>query len=632
MSTIFGLFNRNNKNIINKSIILDMDDALSYWESDDKGIWSADSITLAHKMLWSTPESKLEHLPRVVQHKNHIITITMDARLDNREELVKIFHMTGCSIGQITDSELVLMAYKKWGENCPQYLLGDFVFAIWDEKKQQLFCVRDHVGIKSFYYYLSDDIFIFSNDIRGLISHSQIDQQYNDRAIAMYLSEDIGFYDTRDTFFKKIQKLPAATSMIISKEDVLETGYWDIENIAKIKYKRHEEYVGKLRELLIDAVKVRLRTDYPVASHLSGGIDSSSISVLAAREQKKKSQPLYAFNWIETPDEPYDPDYHEWGFASQLVKLENIEQKNIKLTPEFVSEMYDEIDISKEDLIDFGEYLVRDEAHKYEIRTLLSGWGGDELISYDGYAYLSGLLWTGHFAKAIKEITYLYQGTKYKYLRILKRVFREMMYPLFYKQMAGFYQEEKSDYDPYTFIQDSFAVFAREQSFKKLKFHPGVHNEQKVLYFKGRLLQRIESWASSAYEKKLEYSYPLLDKRIVEFALAIPEEMYATREGHQRYLYRSAISDFLPKNICWKTKIGEVEHGKAWVKLWNEALIVWMKRNEKIEDNENDYIDRSKIIKRIKLYLENKQNKVEDDIGNSTIVSSILLLNLKTKE
>ncbi len=165
-----------------------------------------------------------------------------------------------------------------------------------------------------------------------------------------------------------------------------------------------------------------------------------------------------------------------------------------------------------------------------------------------------------------------------------------------------------------------------------MKFHPGVHNEQKVLYFKGRLLQRIESWASSAYEKKLEYSYPLLDKRIVEFALAIPEEMYATREGHQRYLYRSAISDFLPKNICWKTKIGEVEHGKAWVKLWNEALIVWMKRNEKIEDNENDYIDRSKIIKRIKLYLENKQNKVEDDIGNSAIVSSILLLNLKTKE
>ena len=150
-------------------------------------------------------------------------------------------------------------------------------------------------------------------------------------------------------------------------------------------------------QTLSDAVKVRLRTVFPVASHLSGGLDSSAIAVLAARELEKRNQPLYAFNWVETPDREHDPDLPEWGFATRLVSLENIEQKNIRLTAEFIAEMYDKIDISTDDITYFlEECLVRDEAEKYNVRTFLSGWGGDELISYDGYAYLSGLFWQGH--------------------------------------------------------------------------------------------------------------------------------------------------------------------------------------------------------------------------------------------
>ena len=631
MSTIFGIFNRNNKEV-ERSTVQHLNHTLSYWDPDDEGIWVKGSILLGHRMLWNTPESKLEHLPHTISSDNQTFVITIDARLDNRETLAEQLELSSHLLPKTTDSELILAAYRKWGEECPKYLLGDFIFVIWDANKKLLFCARDHIGVKPFYYHLSDDLFVFSNDIRGVIAHPEISKKYNERSIAMFLAGDFGFYDEKDTFFKEIRKLPAAASLTVTADSALESVYWNIEDISEIHYDSYEVYVEKLRELLSDAVKVRLRTSYPVASHLSGGLDSSAIAVLAARELEKNHQPLYAFNWVETPDREHDPDLPEWGFATRLASLENIEQKNIRLTAEFIAEMYDRIDIGKEDITYFwDEYLVRDEAEKYKVRTLLSGWGGDDLISYDGYAYLSGLFWQGRFAKAIKEISTLYQDKNYKYLRTVKRALKELLYPLFYKQISGLYKK-KSEFDPLEFTQEPFLSFARELSFPDAGFPLGAHNEQKALFTGGHIVQRIENWASSAFEKKLEYSYPLLDKRIVEFALGVPEDLFACKEGHQRYFFRSAISDLLPENIVWAAKNGEPEHGKVWNSLWYEALRLWMEKNEKILENRNCYTDREKMIRRIKKYFTNQKNGVEDNLGSSRIVSSILLANLKNRK
>ncbi len=255
---------------------------------------------------------------------------------------------------------------------CPKHLLGDFVFVTWDENKQQLFCARDHIGIKPFYYHLSDDLFVFSNDIRGLVSYPGDSKRYNNKTIAMFLAGDSGCHDERDTFFEAIQKLPAASSLTITKDIVAESIYWDFKDITEVHYDTFEEYTEKLKELLCNAVQARLRTVYPVASHLSGGIDTSAIAVLAARELEARGQPLYAFNWVETPEGQYDPDMAEWGFAAQLASQENIEQKNIRLTADFISKMYDKIDISKDDISYFwGEYLVRDEAKIAAIPSIL---------------------------------------------------------------------------------------------------------------------------------------------------------------------------------------------------------------------------------------------------------------------
>ena len=138
MSGIFGIYNRNG-DPVSPEIVEKILAALSSWKPDDSGTWINGPVALGHTMLWNTPESKLERLP----HSTENLCITIDARLDNREELVGKLEMYSRPLEKITDSDLVLAAYSKWGEGCPQHLLGDFAFAIWDGNDNKLFCARE---------------------------------------------------------------------------------------------------------------------------------------------------------------------------------------------------------------------------------------------------------------------------------------------------------------------------------------------------------------------------------------------------------------------------------------------------------------------------------------------------------
>ena len=156
MSGILGILNRDGR-AIKSELVEKMHHNMSTWNPDVKHIYLSNSVALGHAMLWNTPESKYENLPL----ESHACVLTMDARIDNRDELFMELDLPDKPLGEIGDSEFILAAYIKWGEECPKYLLGDFSFALWDEQKQQIFCARDHVGVKQFYYYVSDDIFVF---------------------------------------------------------------------------------------------------------------------------------------------------------------------------------------------------------------------------------------------------------------------------------------------------------------------------------------------------------------------------------------------------------------------------------------------------------------------------------------
>src|SRR6267142_1308347 len=165
MSAIVGFYGRDGQPV-DRADLERMTASLAHRGPDAAGVWNNGPVGLGHRMLWTTPESLHEQLP--LTSKSGDLVITADARIDNRDELITALGLAHWAHGEIPDSELILRAYEQWGEDSPKRLLGDFAFAIWDERRQTLFCARDHCGVKPFYYYQSARALLFASEIKAL--------------------------------------------------------------------------------------------------------------------------------------------------------------------------------------------------------------------------------------------------------------------------------------------------------------------------------------------------------------------------------------------------------------------------------------------------------------------------------
>ena len=183
MSGIAGALNLNGRPLEREDMAR-MVQSIAHRGPDGSGVWSEGAVGLGHRMLWTTPESLNEKLPLADGARN--MAITADARIDNRDELFDALNVDG-QRDEISDSELILLAYQRWGERCPERLQGDFAFAIWDGVNQLLFCARDHMGVKPFHYYRSSQAFIFASEIKALFALPEVSPRINESRLADYL-------------------------------------------------------------------------------------------------------------------------------------------------------------------------------------------------------------------------------------------------------------------------------------------------------------------------------------------------------------------------------------------------------------------------------------------------------------
>lgn len=621
MSGIFGIFDRNGKSVDKKNVET-MLEAMSYWNPDDNGTWMDGPVALGHAMLWNTPESKLEHLP----NKQNAHIITMDARLDNREALAEKLEITDRPMDQITDSDLILAAYEAWGEECPKYLLGDFAFAIWDAKTQQMFCARDHIGIKPFYYYLDEEKFVFSNEIKAILSHVDVKKVLNDEAMAYYLKHGL-LSDLDMTFYKNIYKLHAATSITVMIDETKQNTYWKAEECPQIRYNNLDEYIHRARELLEEAVYARMRSMYPIASHLSGGIDSSSIAVLASRKLSENGDRFTGFNWTPVLDEDTDIDYYEWGNSKKIASLENIEHQAIDLSEEEILELYKTVDITQGDTIAFWyEHQIQQHAHTQNIRVILSGTGGDEFLSNNGYGYIAGFFWKGEFKRAYRALCELGLRSRYPFLGFMKRFYREVILPsipdrLYCMQRRVYCNVNKIS----NYMKPSMNTLIKSiRPKKKLLKSIGVRNTMLNALHDGLIQTRVESWNVSGRSNRIEYRYPLLDKRIVEFALGVPEEIFR-QEGKNRFLFRRAVEGLLPQNIIWSNTKYEPKRVERYMEISQKAQTKWMESTA-MATQQNKYFKLDSIFHDIDNYsLKNSLSRSDYAIINA-VTNSILAI------
>jgi asparagine synthase (glutamine-hydrolysing) len=244
---------------------------------DAQNIWMDGSVGFGHTLLKTCPESEREHQPLSVDGETWIVA---DCRVDAR--LVLIAELEGRGhhhIAEAPDAELILRAYTVWGDDCVHHLLGDYAFAIWDGAHRRLFCARDQMGVKPFYYAHVYSRLIFSNTLDCVRQHPAVSDDLNDLAIADFLLFDM-IQEPGATSFKDIQRLPPAHTLTIEGKSVLIRRYWTLPVSEPINHTRDNDCIEQFQELMDAAVADRLRTN-GAGVMMSGGLDSATVAASA---------------------------------------------------------------------------------------------------------------------------------------------------------------------------------------------------------------------------------------------------------------------------------------------------------------------------------------------------------------
>jgi asparagine synthase (glutamine-hydrolysing) len=319
VSGILGLFNLDGQPV-EFNELRDMASLLTRRGPERTGIWHSGSVGLGHTLLATTPEMLVEDIP--LEHPQSGCVITGDVRLDNREELLARLRIDERPAAT-GDAGLVLAAYLEWGEACVEHFLGDFAFAVWDPRRRQLFCARDHMGMRQLIYHHSPRrFFAFATEPRAILVLPQVPYRVNEARIADYLVKELEGVDKTSTFFEQVYRLPPAHSVTVTQEGMRARRYWAPEARPELRLSSDEEYAEAFLEVFTAAVRSRLRTVGPVGSMLSGGVDSGSVVAVASRLLAAEGRgPLFTFSAI-SPDGEAEPETRAILAASTIDGLE----------------------------------------------------------------------------------------------------------------------------------------------------------------------------------------------------------------------------------------------------------------------------------------------------------------------
>jgi asparagine synthase (glutamine-hydrolysing) len=570
VSGIAGIFHRDGSPA--EPVMLEqMMAAMALRGPDRSGLWMEGSIGFGHAALFSTAEAAREAQPMTIDGQ---VWITADARIDEREHLRRTLLAQGRPLPpDVTDVEYILHSYYVWGEACGEHLIGDFAFAIWDGRTQQLLCCRDHMGVKPFYYFLSDRLFIFASDVRTLLANPMVPRRINEGRIADYLMEYLEGIDKTSTFYLDVLRMPPATRMQVGREHHHQHIYWMPNPTHELQYRSDSDYAEAFLEVFTEAVICRLRSPERVGSMLSGGLDSSSI-VAVARDWLKAqgNSPLHTFSAITDEAGSYiDATFIRSVIAQDHVTAHLLHPNEASVHFSALHSFVEPGDFIFDNSMIMPQLMYR-LARQQGFKVLLDGLDGDLVMTYSEN-YLGLLLRQGMWSTAWQEAkgySHLirYWGTPA--WKLLYRHARSVFIPRWLKVSTWpLIREQRMKH----IIQNAYInpTFARKIDLRQrmAQFHKNVGEANTLRGERLRRLQHpyisigLERYDRVAAAQGIEPRHPYLDKRLVEFSLALPWEQI-TRQGWTKYIVRQAMQERLPEAVRWRV-IG-LNHAAA---FWN---------------------------------------------------------------
>ena len=614
MGVICGIYNYNGKPVT-PEVSSNMMRQAEVYSIDATGIRQENHVFLGCHAQHITPESANEISPYHDEAAG--LTITADAIIDNRTELCEIFGIDHSSQAAVPDSQLILRAYRKWGQDCTKYLLGDFAFVIWDERQQKLFCAVDHAGTRTFYYYRSAELFAFSTLMKPLLVLPEISKEYNETWIADFLAITslIHQLDPELTLYQNIYLLPAGHSLTIWPDKAEKQLYWQAEQQSILNLKSDGEYEEAFKDVFGKAVRWRLRSIRPVGVMMSGGLDSTSVACMAARELAKTGGKLSAFSSVPMTG------YRDWLPACRLAD-ETPYIEEVRKHAGNIDVIYCRMD-GKHSLSDTDRLLaileqpyktienlfwldgIMAAAQERNVGVILTGDAGNLTISWGTFVpYLLSLLKKGQWYQLFYEawaIARRYRCPSLALLELFLALVPQNIQNLINSFKNPNWRRELQELSPINpeFAQRTLVM----ERFRRFGYDPSFVSRFDSL--EARLKQLRPNYfghlgvftTKHALAYRLALRDPTMDKRVIEFCLSLPENQYV-RNGRNRFLLRRAMDGILPD----KVRKNDTVRGRQSADLAQRLQPCWPELTFEIKNigfykAEREYLDIEKIQK-----------------------------------
>jgi asparagine synthase (glutamine-hydrolysing) len=514
---------------------------------DGDGFWSAPGVALGHRRLKIIDLSEAGRQPMSTPDGRY--TIVYNGEVYNYRELRKLLH--GVCFRSQTDTEVVLQAYAHWGPACLERFVGMYGLAIWDNLEQQLFCARDRLGIKPFYYTRLGENFLFASEVRGLLV-AGVPRSVNDPVLFDFLARD--FYEHGDeTFFKGIHKLPSASWMVVreGKSDKA-LHYWrladEVEQVSVSPQPRQREET--LLGLCAEAVDLHLRSDVPVGVALSGGLDSATLLALLDRAHPDPTR-IEAFSFVFA-----EAAYSERPYIETMIRQTGRTAHFVEVTAQSFAERAERCSLSQEEPF-AGAPIVAytlcfELARKHGFTVIMDGSGIDEgLAGYDRFlpALWADLFLSGQYQSL--EVELIASGVTTSTQR--QQALGQMNAAMRSHADVGKGQDLTSSVRPdclnpdfVTRCQSPLPHFDRpfSDNLRNLMYRELIYTKMpRALRFRDRLSMAVGA----------ELRPPFLDHRLLAYEFALPPEDHI-HLGVSKNILRRAAARLLPDTVWLASK------------------------------------------------------------------------------
>lgn len=517
---------------------------LAHLGPDRTRTWHGGPAGLGHLMMRITREDAFDAQPL----REGGVSLVADVRLDNREELAAALPIAPAAL-TMPDSTLLLAAYKQWGADCVERLVGDFAFAVWDAAARTLTLARDHMGQRHVFYTQGAGFFAFASEIKGLWALPQVPRVLlEDKWVRHFLfnePDDIGA-----TEYDGVRALPGGTVLTVGPDGAVTTRrYWEPHADPAHEGRDEAYYIETYRKVLTEAVQCRLRrATTPAGLFMGGGFDSSAICALAGPAVTAQGRKFIAVSSVMPED--YSGTIHH---ARKWVEM-------CRRTMPHLDVRY----VTREGLNIFTglerDFLTTDRGHspnRYvsdamfkEIaatgaRIVMDGHGGDYTVNPRGQNALVRALRKGQFRRFAAEFNgmrrHLRQGVKQT---LVRNVLLQLV-PASWMQIWNRHRNGLALFGP-TMPLSRQVIASRPKDARRLRRRSGKNPRAGMLRaLCSQQNSPAQAYSTSAATHGLEFTQPFHDKRVVEFGLAIPEELYV-KNGKTRHLAREALKDLYP--------------------------------------------------------------------------------------